>query len=70
MEYLGQVYHNGSIIEAYVDVRRCHGEVEAEFATSFAYVDEEIVLLSDVEETLQTLLIDDAYDQWVMEDES
>ena len=71
MEYLGQVYHNGSIIEAYVDVRMCHGEIEAEFCTSFAYVDEEIVLLSDVEETLQMLLIDDAHDKWAMEvDES
>ena len=67
MEYLAKVYNVGSKIEAHVDVRMCHGDIEAEFATSFAYVDDEIVTLDSVGETLQELLLDDAHDQWAME---
>ena len=71
MEYLATVWNAGSRIESHVDVRMCHGDIEAEFATSFAYVDDEIVTLDSVGETLQELLLDDAHDQWAMEiDES
>jgi aminoglycoside phosphotransferase family enzyme len=71
MEYIGKIHHAGSTIEAHVDVRMCHGDIEAEFCTSLAYVDDEVVLLDEVSETLQMLLIDDAHDQWAMEvDES
>lgn len=71
MEYIGKIHHAGSTIEARVDVRSYQGEVEAEFVTSFAYVDDEIVTLDEVSETLQMLLIDDAHDRWAMEfDES
>ena len=66
MNYLGKIHHAGSTIEAHVDVRMCHGDIEAEFATSFAYVDDEVVMLDEVSETLQMLLIDDAHDQWAM----
>ncbi len=67
MEYLAKIHHAGSKIEAHVDIRSYQGEVEVEFSTSFAYVDDEIVTLDEVEDTLQMLLIDDAYEQWVME---
>ena len=67
MEYLAKVWNAGHTIEAHVDVRSYQGEIEAEFATSFAYVDDEIVTLDSVGEQLQMLLIDDAYEQWVME---
>jgi|11_taG_2_1085331.scaffolds.fasta_scaffold28219_2 hypothetical protein len=71
MQYLAKIHHAGSKIEAHVDIRSYQGEVEAEFCTSFAYVDDEIVTLDEVEETLQMLLIEDAHDQWAMEvDES
>ena len=71
MEYLATVWHAGSKIQSHVDVRRCYGDIEAEFATSRAFVDDEVVLLDEVSETLQMLLIDDAHDQWAMEvDES
>ena len=67
MEYLAKVWNAGHTIEAHVDVRSYQGEVEAEFATSFAYVDDEITTLDEVNEMLQALLIDDAYEQWTME---
>ena len=67
MEYLGKIYHAGSKIEAWVDVRSYQGEVEAEFATNFAYVDDTFVTLDEVDATLQELLIDDAHDQWARE---
>ncbi len=67
MEYLATVWHAGSKIESHVDVRRCHGDIEVEFCTSLAYVDDEVVLLDEVNETLQELLLDDAHDQWAME---
>ena len=67
MEYLAKIHHAGAVIEAHVDAREYQGEVEIEFATSFAYVDDEIVTLDSVGEQLQMLLIDDAYEQWVME---
>ena len=71
MNYMGRVEFMGVKIEAWVDVRSYQGEIEAEFATSFAYVDDEIVTLDEVDETLQMLLIDDAHAQWAMEvDES
>ena len=66
MEFLAKIYNAGSKIEAHVDVRSYQGEIEAEFCTSFAYVDDEIVTLDEVDETLQMLLIDDAHDQWAM----
>ena len=67
MEYLAKVWNAGHTIEAHVDVRSYQGEIEAEFATSFAYVDDEIVTLDAVGEILQGLLLDDAHDQWAME---
>ena len=67
MQYLAEIHNAGSKIEAHVDVRSYKGEVEAEFCTNFAYVNDEIVTLDEVEETLQMLLIDDAYDRWAME---
>ena len=67
MNYMGRVEFMGVKIEAWVDVRSYQGEIEAEFATSFAYVDDEIVTLDEVDETLQMLLIDDAHAQWAME---
>ena len=67
MEYLAEIYNAGSKIEAHVDVRSYQGEVEAEFCTSLAYVDDEVVTLDSLGETLQMLLIDDAYEQWTME---
>ncbi len=67
MEYIGKIYHAGSKIEAWVDVRSYQGEVEAEFATNFAYVDDTFVTLDEVDATLQELLIDDAHDQWARE---
>ena len=71
MEYIGKIHHAGSKIEAWVDVRSYQGEVEAEFATNFAYVDDTFVTLDEVDATLQELLIDDAHAQWAMEvDES
>ena len=71
MEYLAKIYHAGSKIEAHVDIRSYQGEIEADFCTNFAYVNDEIVTLDEVEETLQMLLIDDAHDRWAMEfDES
>ncbi len=71
MEYLAEIYNAGSKIEAHVDIRSYQGEVEAEFCTNFAYVDDEIVTLDSVGETLQELLLDDAHDRWAMEfDES
>ncbi len=71
MEYLAKIHHAGSTIEAHVDVRMCHGDIEVEFCTSLAYVDDEVVTLDSVGETLQELLLDDAHDQWAMEiDES
>ena len=71
MEYLAKIYHAGSKIEAHVDIRSYQGEIEAEFCTDFAFVDDELVMLDEVDETLQMLLIDDAHDRWAMEfDES
>ncbi len=71
MEYLAEIYNAGSKIEAHVDIRSYQGEIEAEFCTNFAYVDDEIVTLDSVGETLQELLLDDAHDRWAMEfDES
>ena len=67
MQYLAEIHNAGSKIEAHVDVRSYQGEIDAEFCTNFAYVDDEIVTLDEVEETLQMLLIDDAYDRWAME---
>ena len=67
MEYLAKVWNAGHTIEAHVEAREYQGEVEIEFATSFAYVDDEIVTLDSVGEQLQMLLIDDAYEQWVMD---
>ncbi len=67
MEYLAEIYNAGSKIEAHVDVRSYQGEIEAEFCTNFAYVDDEIVTLDEVNEMLQMLLIDNAYEQWTME---
>ena len=71
MQYLAEIHNAGSKIEAHVDVRSYQGEVEAEFCTNFAYVNDEIVTLDEVNEMLQMLLIDDAHDRWAMEvDES
>ena len=71
MEYLAKIYHAGHKIEAHVDIRSYQGEIEADFCTNFAYVNDEIVTLDEVEETLQMLLIDDTHDRWAMEfDES
>jgi hypothetical protein len=71
MQYIGKIHHAGSKIEAHVDIRSYQGEIEAEFCTSFAFVDDEIVTLDEVHPTLQEMLIDDAHDQWAMEvDES
>ena len=67
MQYLAEIHNAGSKIEAHVDVRSYQGEVEIEFATNFAYVDDEITTLDEVNEMLQMLLIDNAYEQWVME---
>ena len=67
MEYLAKVYNVGSKIEAHVDVRMCHGDIEAEFATSFAYVDDEIVTLDEVHELIQQALLDEGYQQWTAE---
>ena len=67
MEYLAKVYNVGSTIEAHVDVRMCHGDIEAEFATSFAYVDDEIVTLDEVHELIQQALLDEGYQQWTAE---
>ena len=67
MEYLAKVYNVGSKIEAHVDVRMCHGDIEAEFATSFAYVDDEIVTLDEVHELIQQALLDEGYQQWTSE---
>ena len=71
MEYLAKIHHAGSTIEAWVDVRSYHGEVEIEFTTDYVHTYNTAVPLSEVSETLQMLLIDDAHDQWAMEvDES
>ncbi len=67
MQYLAEIHNAGSKIEAHVDVRSYQGEVEIEFCTNFAYVDDEITTLDEVNEMLQMLLIDNAYEQWVME---
>ena len=67
MEYLAKIHHAGSAIEAHVDVRMCHGDIEAEFATSFAYVDDEIVTLDEVHELIQQALLDEGYQQWTAE---
>ena len=67
MEYLAKIHHAGAKIEAHVDVRSYQGEVEVEFCTNFAYVDDEITTLDEVNEMLQMLLIDNAYEQWVTE---
>ena len=67
MQYLAEIHNAGSKIEAHVDIRSYQGEVEIEFATNFAYVDDEITTLDEVNEMLQMLLIDNAYEQWVME---
>ena len=71
MEYLSKIHHAGSKIEAHVDVRSYQGEVEADFCSNLVYVDDEVVTLDEVNETLLELLLDDAHDQWAMaEDES
>jgi hypothetical protein len=71
MEYLATVWNAGSKIEAHVDVRSYQGEVEADFCSNLVYVDDEVVTLDEVNETLLELLLDDAHDQWAMaEDES
>ena len=71
MEYLAEIYNAGSKIEAHVDIRSYQGEIEAEFCSNLAYVDDEVVTLDSVGETLQELLLDDAHDRWAMEfDES
>ena len=67
MNYLAKIHHAGSTIEAHVDVRMCHGDIEAEFATSFAYVDDEIVTLDEVHELIQQALLDEGYQQWTAE---
>ena len=67
MNYIGKIHHAGSKIEAHVDVRMCHGDIEAEFATSFAYVDDEIVTLDEVHELIQQALLDEGYQQWTAE---
>jgi hypothetical protein len=67
MEYLAEIYNAGSKIEAHVDVRSYQGEVEADFCSNLVYVDDEVVTLDSLGETLQMLLIDDAYDRWAME---
>ena len=71
MNYLAKIHHAGHMIEAHVDVHSYDGDIEADFVTNFVYVDDEIVTLDSVGETLQELLLDDAHDQWAMEvDES
>ena len=71
MEYLAEIYNAGSKIEAHVDIRSYQGEIEADFCSNLAYVDDEVVTLDSVGETLQELLLDDAHDRWAMEfDES
>ena len=71
MEYLAKIYHAGSKIEAHVDVRSYQGEVEADFCSNLVYVNDEVVTLDEVNETLLELLLDDAHDKWAMEvDES
>ena len=67
MEYLAEIYNAGSKIEAHVDIRSYQGEIEAEFCSNLAYVDDEVVTLDSVGETLQELLLDDAHDRWAME---
>ena len=67
MNYLAKIHHAGSTIEAHVDVHSYDGDIEVDFVTNLAYVNDEIVTLDEVDETLQELLLDDAHDQWAME---
>ena len=67
MDYLAKVYHLQTKIEAHVDVRSYQDEVEVEFLTCYAFIDDEVVLLDEVHELIRQALLDDAHDQWAME---
>ncbi len=71
MEYLAKVYHAGHTYEAHVTVTQCGDDLEPEFCTSFCFVDDAIETLDEqCSEVVQMMLLDDACDQWAMEDDA
>ena len=68
MDYLAKVTIEGVVYEAHVDVREYDGELDAELCTNFAYVDDEIVIIEEMDEYLQQTLIDEAADMYRMDD--
>ena len=72
MEYLAKVYHAGHTYEAHVTVTHStwsKDELDAEFCTSFCYVDDVIETLEEqCSEVVQLMLLDDACDQYIAEE--
>ena len=73
MEYLAKVWHAGHTYEAHVTVTPSHwsrleDEWDAEFCTSFCYVDDAIETLEEqCSKVVQLMLLDDARDQHIAE---
>ena len=72
MEYLAEAYHAGHKYEAHVTVTPStwsKDELDAEFCTSFCFVDDAVDDLEErCSEIVQLMLLDDACDQYIAEE--
>lgn len=59
--YMAEVASEGDIYEAWV---RVHPDGDADFSVVLAYINDEVIPLSDVPDTIQDELLDDAIAQY------
>jgi hypothetical protein len=70
MDYLAKVTIEGVVYEAHVDVREYDGELEADLNTALVYINDKVHLAADVEGAIIDLLLDEACEQYRMDDGS